>query len=62
MQLIRIKKTDLLVDRIHIELKTIGICTPKKQGDFIYEAKERILITPVSHENITNEDFDISIF
>lgn len=56
------KRPDLLVDGLNVELKTTGIRTPKKKGDFIYEAKEPMSITAVSPDNITNEEFDTSSF
>lgn len=56
------KNPDLLVDGIPTELKTTGIRNPKKQGEFIYEAKEPMSITAVSPDKITSEEFDTSSF
>lgn len=56
------KNPDLIVDGVHVELKTTGIRTPKKKGDFIYEAKEPISITAVSPDKITQEEFETSSF
>ncbi len=56
------KNPDLIVDGIDTELKTTGIRKPKRNSDFIYEAKEPMSITAVSPESITNEEFETSSF
>lgn len=56
------KKPDLLVDGTPMELKSTGIRKPKKESEFLYEAKEPMSITAVSPGTITYEEFDTSHF
>ncbi|NME06234.1 MutH/Sau3AI family endonuclease [Psychrobacillus sp. BL-248-WT-3] len=56
------KKPDLIVDGIDTELKTTGIRKPKRESEFIYEAKEPMSITSVSPGSITDEEFQTSSF
>lgn len=56
------KEADLLVDGIPTELKTTGIREPKKDNDYIYEAKEPMSITAVSPVSIVHEEFESSSF
>ena len=59
------QEPDIIVDGIETEVKTTGIRyskTDKKQGKYVYEAKEPMSITAVSPEKIVHETFDDSNF
>lgn len=58
------QEPDLIVDGLHVELKTTGLRKPKKleksNNDKDFIAKEGVSITAVSPENITNQEFEDS--